>query len=80
MTKQEFDKKRFTGFENILFSMLIDEVTDDDMANCMLIGIDFEQRLIHLRLITSNHYDEEQEFWARCEYCKRPAPKLKAVK
>lgn len=79
MTDTEFDKKRFTALETILFSLKCGEVSDEEMSCCLLIGIDFEQRLFKLRMIASEYYEEEQEFWERCEYCKRPAPRLKAV-
>lgn len=74
MTEQEFLKKRFKPFEQIDCKNSKDKVVE-----CMLLAVDFEQRLFHLSPFPNDYY-EEKSFWARCDYCNRPRPKLKVVK
>jgi len=74
MTEQEFLKKRFKSFERINCKN-----SRDTVVECMLIGVDFEQRLFKLEPFPNDYY-EEKSFWARCDYCERPRPKLKLAK
>jgi hypothetical protein len=52
---------------------------EDVVYECMLLAIDFEQDLFKLEPVDKEMY-EDASFWARVEYCKRPRPKLKAMK
>lgn len=74
MTEQEFLKKRFKPFEIIEYG---NERTK--MVSCILLGVNFEERLFHLSPIPEDYY-EKDSFWVRCENCQRPRPKLKVVK
>ena len=73
MTEDEFLKKRFKPFEIMIYkSEHLEEV------ECILLGIDFEERLFRLIPISEGHF-EEDEFWANCDHCKRPFHKLKTL-
>jgi hypothetical protein len=73
MTREEFIKKRWVGYELIEFRP---PKKEDIVYECMLLAIDFEQDLFKLEPVDKEMYEDES-FWARVEYCKRPAPKLK---
>lgn len=76
MTREEFTKKRWVGYELIEFRPPNKE---DVVYECMLLAIDFEQDLFKLEPVDKEMY-EDASFWARVEYCKRPRPKLKVQK
>lgn len=79
MTLEEFEKKRFTGYEIIeCYPKGLEE--RDWMVECMLLAVDFEQKLFRLQPFGDNPIYEEKPFWARVEYCKRPSPKLRVSK
>lgn len=72
MTQEEFGKKRFKGFEPIIF----EGVKGEKNIECILLAVDFEQELFKLEPLDKNFY-EDKEFWCRIEYCNRPHYKLK---
>lgn len=76
MTLEEFEKKRFIGYEEI---ECYPKSFDDYCIPCMLLAVDFEQKLFRLLPIDTEMY-EDKPFWARPEYCKRPNPRLKLLK
>ena len=76
MTREELMKKRWVGFELIEYSPPRKEGV---VYECMLLSIDFDQELFKLEPVDKELYEDES-FWARVEYCKRPAPKLRTVK
>ena len=74
MTLEEFEKKHFTGYEIIeCYPKGLEE--KNWMVKSMLIAVDFEQKLF-----SDDPIYEEKPFWARVEYCKRPAPKSRVSK
>lgn len=75
MKREEFTKKRWKGYEIIEFRPPNKEI----VYECMLLAIDFEQDLFKLEPFDKEMYQDES-FWARVEYCKRPRPKLKVAK
>ena len=77
MRREEFIEKRWTAFELIEYRSPRKNDTDF-VVECMLIAIDFENELFKLEPIDKEIYEDNQ-FWARVEYCKRPHPKLKKV-
>jgi len=76
MTREEFIKKRWVGYELIEYRPYRKE---DSVIECMLLSIDFEQELFKLEPVDTEMY-EDNSFWVRVEYCKRPRPKLKVKK
>jgi len=76
MTRDELMKKRWVGFELIEYRPYRKE---NVVIECMLLSIDFEQELFKLEPIDKEMY-EDDSFWVRVEYCKRPRPKLKVLK
>jgi len=79
MTEQEFLKKRFKPFEIIEYQHSYVNEKNEIIIDCILIGVNFEERLFHLAPIPKDYYEKES-FWVRCEHCQRPIPKLKVVK
>lgn len=76
MTKEEFVKKRLTGFEEIIFTSPENPLMKRFTVSCMLFGIDFEQDLLRLMPFPNEKYEEEP-FWVRIEYCEKAPTKLK---
>lgn len=76
MTRAEFIKTRWVGYELIEFRP---PKKNDVVYECMLLAIDFEQDLFKLKPVDEEMYEDES-FWVRVEYCKRPRPKLKLKK
>jgi hypothetical protein len=76
MTRDELLKKRWVGYELIEYRPFRKE---NLVIECMLLSIDFEQELFKLEPIDKEE-NEDNSFWVRVEYCKRPAPRLKKVK
>jgi hypothetical protein len=76
MEREEFIKKRWQGYEIILY---MPKRKDGIEVECMLLAVDFENELFQLEPIDKDIYEDEV-FWARVEYCKRPPHKLKVVK
>ncbi len=76
MTKEEFSKKRFIGFEEIIYTSPENHLMNRFIVSCMLIGIDFEQDLLKLIPFKNEDYEEEP-FWVRIEYCEKAPRKLK---
>jgi len=46
----------------------------DTVIQCMLLAVDFDERIFKLMPFPNDHAEEEP-FWARCEHVKRPRPK-----
>ena len=78
MTKQEFGKKRFISFEEIIYTSPENPLMKRFTVSCMLVGIDFEQDLLKLIPFPSEKY-EEDSFWVRIEYCEKALKKLKVL-
>ena len=76
MTREELVKKRWQGYERIDY---IPKRKEGYVIECMLLAIDFDNELFMLEPIDKEIY-EDNTFWARVEYCKRPAPKLRVAK
>lgn len=76
MTREELMKKRWSAYEQINYSP---KRKDGVTFECMLLAVDFENELMQLEPIDKELY-EDNSFWARCEYCERPTPKMKIVK
>lgn len=75
MTRNEFIKKRWRAFELIEYAPYRKE---NIVIECMLISVDFEQELFKIEPINKDMYDNDS-FWVRIEYCKRPTPKLRKI-
>lgn len=71
MKRDEFIKKRWIGFEQILCTLRNGQIID-----CMLLCVDFENETMKLVAFQDSDY-EPLPFWAHISYLKRPAPKLK---
>ena len=76
MEREGFIKKRWQGYEIILY---MPKRKDGIEVECMLLAVDFENELFQLEPIDKEIYEDEA-FWARAEYCKRPPHKLRVVK
>ena len=76
MTKEEFAKKRFIGFEEIIYTSPENPHMRRFTVSCMLVGIDFEQELLRLMPFPNEKY-EEDPFWVRIEYCEKAPRRLK---
>lgn len=76
MTREELIKKRWRAYEQINY---MPKRKDGFTIECVLIAIDFDNELFMLEPIDKEVY-EDKTFWARVEYCKRPAAKLKLIK
>ena len=78
MTKEEFGKKRFQSFEEIIYTSPESPLMNSFTVSCMLVGIDFEQDLLKLIPFPNEKY-EEDPFWVRIEYCEKAPRKLKTA-
>lgn len=73
MTEKEFLKKRWVSYE------LIEYHGRHGVIDCILLAVDFDERLFKLDPIDKELY-EDKSFWCRVDNYKRPNPKLKKVK
>lgn len=82
MSEQEFLKKAFRPFAPIdYYSKKVKNIDGQFGATveCLLLAVDFDERLLQLIPIINSYYNEES-FWARCEHCEFSRPKLKLQK
>lgn len=73
MNEDVFLKRSFKPF------MAIDLIHESEVIECILIKIDFDERLLKLRILPNNIIHED-DIWVRCEHCEFSRPKLKQVK
>jgi hypothetical protein len=74
MERKEFMKRKFRAFEAIEYHQ-----ANKTIIECMIMQINFVEELLLLEPIDKELYSDES-FWARCENCFIPKPKLKIIK
>ncbi len=79
MKREDFIKKRWKPFEEIMWTTPHREVNEIPPVSCMLLLVDFEGELMKLEPIDKEIYQDES-FWARVENCNRPARRPRLVK
>ena len=78
MTREEFMKKRWKPFEEIIYT----NKRTGSTVSCMLLAVDFECEIMKLEPFETMGftYSRTNEFWSPIEFLKRPSPKLKINK
>lgn len=75
MTENQFIKYSFKHSEIIEFTQPEIPGYKSNKVDCLLLGVDFEQKLF--KLLPINSEDADDFFWSRIEYCHKPKFKIK---
>lgn len=80
---EDFVKRKFGAYQEINFESKRILNKDGEMGAiipCMVLAVDFDERLLKIMSYPDGDYEAKEGFWVRCEHIHIPKPKLKVTK
>jgi hypothetical protein len=87
MTEEQFNNKSFKSHMVVIYKYAqiplnngkfgYNQFSKKEDCECLLIGIDFENKLFKLWVVPDSKDYEGREFWAYCTYVELPKKKMK---